>query len=459
MNSRVGTIAELQNDYRHGRTTPSEVLEELIAHIDRVNPVINCMAEIDDEGARRAAAESTKRWESGDPTSDLDGVPITLKDSINAIGLTWRHGVAANANRVKATVDAPPAAKLRQAGAVIVGKTTMPDFGMLAAGVSSLYGVTRNPWDIQRNTGGSSAGAGAAVAAGVGFGAVGTDIAGSVRLPAAHCGLVALKPTHGRIPHTPVSNIRSAGPMARNVDDVAKLFNVLAQPDTRDSGCLPVAEPFSSRGRFDLKGLKIGVLTDMGYGSPIEAPVLATVNAAAGALLDGGAAIEQIPAPFSADPYAALDRVFQVRAWTELQSIPETNRHKVNEHVAAWAVGARDLTASQYHEDLATVSSAASILTDRLGGVDLVLSPVIPVVGFAAEAVGVDPEQPLAHCSFTCWFNQTGHPAIALCFGMQDGMPIGVQLVAPRFGDNLALEIAGWLEKQRSFHMDWPLQD
>lgn len=459
MTTRVGKIDDLRNDFRMGVITPVDALEDVIAQIGRIDPVINCMAELDVDGAMRGALASTKRWQLGVPVSDLDGVPVTLKDSVGASGLTWRHGTAPNANRAKATADSPPASRLRDAGAVIVGKTTMPDFGMLAAGVSSLYGVTRNPWNVERNTGGSSSGAGAALAAGIGFGAVGTDIAGSVRLPGAHCGLVALKPTHGRVPHTPVSNMRSAGPMGRYVRDVAGLFNVLAQPDIRDMACLPATEPYTSTARQNLKGLRVGVLEEMGYGPDVEAPVQNAVDAAAAVLQGGGADIQRIPAPFDSNPYPALDRVFQVRAWAELQSTPESKRHEVEEHVIAWAAAARDFDAARYHNDLAAVSSSAAHLVDKLSQVDLVLSPVLPIVGFSAESVGIDPGQPLAHCSFTCWFNQTGQPAITLCFGMEGGMPIGVQLVAPRFGDNLVLDVAGWLEERREFRMNWPLQD
>ena len=187
--------ARVRAAYRTGAVTPVDVLAATLARIAERDPIVNAIAHLDLDGARTAAQASTLRWRQGRPRGPLDGLPVTVKDSIHAAGMPWRHGSAAHTAAPEATVDAPPAARLREAGAVILGKTTMPDFGMLASGVSSLYGIVRNPWNPARSPGGSSAGAGAALAAGIGYGAVGTDIAGSVRLPAAHCGLVALKPS------------------------------------------------------------------------------------------------------------------------------------------------------------------------------------------------------------------------------------------------------------------------
>ncbi|WP_173007855.1 amidase family protein [Mycolicibacterium sp. P1-18] len=226
--------AVVREAYRNGGLTPVDVLRGTLARIEARNRAVNAMAYVDADGAATAAEAAARRWAAGSPLGPLDGLPVTIKDSVHAVGTPWRHGCAANADLPDSTFDSPPAARLKEAGAVIVGKTTMPDFGMMAAGVSSLYGVTRNPWNPARSTGGSSSGAGAALASGIGFSSVGTDIAGSVRLPAGHCGLVALKPTQGRVPHTAPSTMRSAGPMGRTVDDVMDMFDVLSGDDVRD---------------------------------------------------------------------------------------------------------------------------------------------------------------------------------------------------------------------------------
>lgn len=456
MTALTNSIAELQNDFRSGMTSPIGILESVLSQIAEVDPLVNCMAEVDETGARQAAKRAVERLESGHQIGPLDGVPVTLKDSINAIGMAWRHGTAPNADRDCATADSPPAARLREAGAVIVGKTTMPDLGMLASGVSSLYGIIRNPWDLDSSPGGSSSGAAAALASGIGFGAVGTDIAGSVRLPAGHCGLVALKPTQGRIAHVPVSTMRSPGPIGRTVDDVAALFDVLAMPDRSDANCLPSRDALRTAQTQDVSGLRVGVLTDMGYGLATEEPVLDAVYRASATLKAGGASVELIAPPFEHNPYPALDRVFQVRAWAEVKSMPAHRRSGVESHVAAWASEAEEFSADEYFKDLTAVSVAAADLTEKLSKVDVVLSPILSVVRFPASAVGLDVQHPLAHCAFTCWYNQTGQPAVSLCFGMYEGMPIGVQLAAPRFADDLVLGVAHWLEERRPFEVEWP---
>lgn len=450
-----GTAA-VRSAYRSGSLSPAEVLEQTLTRIDSSNPVLNAIAYVDLDGARAAAQASTQRWNDGVPLGPLDGLPVTIKDSINAVGMPWRHGCAAFADLVAATVDSPPAARLREAGAVIVGKTTMPDFGMMAAGVSSLYGVTRNPWNPSRNTGGSSAGAGACLAAGIGFSSVGSDIAGSVRLPAGHCGLVALKPTQGRIPHLAPSTMRSAGPMARTVDDVIDLYDVLSGPDPRDLLSLSPEAGATPREVLEPNGIRVGVLADLGYGPGADQAVLAVLSAAASALRDGGATVTTMTPVFDTDPYAALDRLFQVRARAELESIPHELRDRVHAAVREWCAQAADYTATDFVRDSEAVARAADHMRSACAAFDFVIAPVLPIVGFAAEECGVDSSQPLGHCGFTAWFNQTGQPASTLCFGMSDGMPVGIQVIGPRFADRRVLRLTKWLERARPFAMTWP---
>src|SRR6201996_946934 len=188
--------------YRARQFSPSEVLEDVLTHVAAWEPHIKALYAFDPEGARAVAKASTERWQQGRCMGPLDGVPVTIKDNIATKGVPVPLG-AATMPLTPAAADAPPAARLREAGAVIFSKTTMPDFGMLSSGLSSFHPLTRNPWDLSQNPGGSSAGAGAAGAAGYGPLHLGTDIGGSVRLPACWCGLVALKPSLGRIPIDP----------------------------------------------------------------------------------------------------------------------------------------------------------------------------------------------------------------------------------------------------------------
>jgi Asp-tRNA(Asn)/Glu-tRNA(Gln) amidotransferase A subunit family amidase len=445
--------------YRSGDAAPVDVLQATLAQIDRLNPALNAIAAVDEPRARAAAEASARRWEAHQPLGPLDGIPVTVKDSVRTTGLPWRHGCAANADLPVSTSDAPPSARLKEAGVIIVGTTTMPDFGMLAGGVSSLYGITRNPWDPRRSPGGSSAGSGAALAAGIGYGSVGSDIAGSVRLPAAQCGLVALKPTQGRVPHLAPSTTRSAGPMARTTDELIDLYRVLSRPDPRDPFSLP-PEPDDGDAwhALDPQGLRVGVLTDLGYGLSPTAEVLAPVRAAAAVLDAAGAVLVELPPPFENDPYPALDRLFQVRARTEWESLPEPARALVLPAVADWSAQAAGYSATQFSRDTEAVLAAQETLRQALAHVDLVLAPVLPVAGFPAEDVGVDPAVPLAHCGFTAWFNQTGQPASSLCFGLDDaGCPLGIQIAGKRFDDRRVLRITRWLEERRPFPMAWPV--
>ena len=206
--------------FRARQFSPSEVLDDLLAHIALWEPHIKALYAFDPDGARAAAKASTERWQQGEPIGPLDGVPVTIKDNIATKGVAVPLGTATT-KLVPAEADAPPAARLREAGSIIFSKTTMPDFGMLSSGLSSFHPLTRNPWDLRQNPGGSSAGAGAAAAAGYGPLHLGTDIGGSVRLPACWCGLVALKPSLGRVPIDPPYVGRVAGPMTRTVDDAA----------------------------------------------------------------------------------------------------------------------------------------------------------------------------------------------------------------------------------------------
>ncbi|MGY1690910.1 amidase [Geodermatophilus sp. SYSU D01105] len=454
------TAVELRQGFAAGTTTPLEALEATLAQLEAVNDEVNAVVAVDPGRATGAAEESARRWAAGTPLSVLDGVPVTVKDSVRTAGMPWRHGTAPNDGLPDDDVDAPPAARLREAGAVIVGKTTMPDFGMLASGVSSLYGVVRNPWDLAASPGGSSAGAGASLAAGIGWAAVGSDIAGSVRLPAGHCGLVALKPTQGRIPHLPSSTVRSAGPMARTVGDLEDLYSVISRPDPRDELSLPREEAVPGRDPLadaTVRGSRVGLLLDMGYGYRAVDAVTDVVRRAADTLAAAGASIELVPPPFDEDPYPALDALFQVRARTEWEAFDAAGRDRVLPELAAWSAAADRLSATDLERATHAVARSRDRIARHLARYDVVLAPVLPVVSFPAESVGLDPDQPLAHCAYTCWFNQTGQPAAALCFGMAEGHPVGVQVVGRRFADRRVLAVTRRLEAHRGFTPDWPL--
>src|SRR5580704_2629738 len=254
---------EMSAGYRARRLSPVEVTRAALERIAAWDTKINAMYVVDEVGALAQASLSEARWRTGEQLGPLDGVPITIKDNIAVKGMPTPVGTAAG-DMTPAATDAPPSARVREAGCVILGKTTMPDFGMLVSGVSSLHGITRNPWNVSRNTGGSSSGAGASLVAGYAPLALGTDIGGSVRLPAAYNGVFALKPSFGRAPIYPPFLGRVVGPMTRTVADAALLMTALTRPDPRDYMALP-HEAIDWPGRLGgdagiaIKGKKLGL--------------------------------------------------------------------------------------------------------------------------------------------------------------------------------------------------------
>ena len=266
------SAVDLIAGFRARQFSPSEVLEDVLAHLAVWEPHLKALYAFDPEGARAVAKASTERWHNGEPTGSLDGVPVTIKDNIATKGVPVPLG-AATTKLVPAPADAPPAARLREAGAVIFSKTTMPDYGMLSSGLSSFHPLTRNPWDLSKNPGGSSSGAAAGAAAGYGPLHLGTDIGGSVRLPACWCGLVALKPSLGRIPVDPPYVGRVAGPMTRTVDDAALMMSVLSKPDRRDGMSLPPNDINWKALDKSPRKLRIGLMLDLGVGQALEQEV------------------------------------------------------------------------------------------------------------------------------------------------------------------------------------------
>ncbi len=454
------SAGSLVDAYARGSLSPVEVLEATLAHTEAVNPAVNALFSVRPEEARVAARASEARWRAGTPHGPLDGVPTTVKDSVAMTGWPYFHGIGANRDAPASTFDSPPAARLKEGGAVIFAKTTMPDGGLLAAGVSSLFGITRNPWGLSFNTGGSSAGAGASLACGLGVVSVGSDIAGSVRLPASHCGLAALKPTQGRIAHLSSDIMRSAGPMGRTIGDIAAMLTVIGQPDGRDAWCLP-GEGIAYQDRLDrdLTGVRIGVLTDMGFGPKAEAAVIATVEAAGRALADAGAIVEPMPALMDFDAYAAIDRVLQVRGLAEYRALPSHGPGDFTATVLDWCRPAEHYTALDFGAAMLEIARIRARVFAACDGFDYVISPTLPMVNFAADAPCVDPAVPLGHATFTALFNQTGQPASSVCFGFDDrGLPIGVQVIGQRFDDLGVLQVSRTLEKARPVPMDWPVE-
>src|SRR4051812_24292333 len=264
------TARQMSAAFGRRELSPVEVVRALLARIEAWEPRINAMYRVSSDLALEQAEASEARWRSARPLSALDGVPVTIKENIATRGDPAPIGTRANEDAPPQPVDAPPAARIREAGCVMLGKTTMPDYGMLSSGLSSLHGITRNPWRLDRNPSGSSSGAAAAAVAGYAPLHLGTDIGGSGRLPAPHCGIFGLKPSFGRVPVTPPYLGRIAGPMARTTGDAALLMDVISKPDARDFMSLPPSDAkFSGVRPAEAKKLRVGFLPRMNAGLPV----------------------------------------------------------------------------------------------------------------------------------------------------------------------------------------------
>ena len=329
------SAVDLIAGYRAKQFSPSEVLEDVLAHVAAWEPHLKALYAFDPDSAREAAKASTARWSGGEPSGALDGVPVTVKDNIATKGVPVPLG-AASVKLVPAEKDAPPAARLREAGAIIFAKTTMPDYGMLSSGLSSFHALARNPWDLSKNPGGSSAGAGAAAAAGYGPLHLGTDIGGSVRLPAGWCGLVGLKPSFGRVPIDPAYVGRVAGPMTRTVDDCALMMSVISKPDRRDGMSLP-AEPLNWKGlEKSPRKLRIGLMLDPGCGLALEKPVREVAVKAAKAFESAGAVVTEVDGILTREMLDGLDNFWRARMWDDLAKLTPAEQAKVLPYIFKW---------------------------------------------------------------------------------------------------------------------------
>jgi len=438
--------------------SPSEVLEDLLSHVAVWEPHIKALYAFDPDGARATAKASTERWQKGQPIGPLDGVPATIKDNIATKGVPVPLG-AASVKQVPAAADAPPAARLREAGAVIFSKTTMPDYGMLSSGLSSFHPLTRNPWDLTKNPGGSSSGAGAAGAAGYGPLHLGTDIGGSVRLPACWCGLVALKPSLGRIPIDPPYVGRVAGPMTRTVDDTALMMSVLSKPDRRDGMSLPPDSINWKALDKSPRKLRIGLMLDPGVGQALEKDVRETVVRAAKAFEEAGAVVTEVPGVMSREILDGLDNFWRARMWDDLSRLAPAERGKALPYIVNWAEAGAKLSGVDvvrgFNTTMAIRAAAAKLFCD----LDYVISPVSPVVNFAAELASPlnDPAKPFEHIAYTVPWNMSENPAISINGGYdKKGFPIGVQIVGRRFDDLGVLGMAKAFEGLRGAQRPWP---
>ena len=456
----LGATALLQG-YQRRDFSPVEVLRSVLAHIDRWEPHLCATYLLRPERALALAAQSEQRWLRGEPCGALDGVPVTIKENIATEGDPMPAGTAASKLPL-AGRDAPPAARLQEAGAIMVTKTTMPDYGMLSSGLSSFHHLSRNPWDLRKTPGGSSAGGGAAAAAGYGPLHIGTDIGGSLRLPAGWCGIFSLKPSNGRIPIDPPYTGRAAGPMTRTVEDAALMMRVLSQPDARDSMSLPyqpIAWEQADAGVHRLRGLRIGLLMDAGCGLPVEPDIAEAVLAAARLFEQAGAIVAPMKPFMTPAMLDGLDHFWRMRSHVDLAALDPQDKARVLPYIRQWADSAQGMTPTQVFV-AATQSHATRVAAvAACQAYDYILSPTSPVHAAPAEDPSPtnDPLHGLEHIGFTVPYNMSEQPAASINAGYSaSGMPIGLQIAGQRFDDLGVLQVSRAFELLRGPQRPWP---
>jgi Asp-tRNA(Asn)/Glu-tRNA(Gln) amidotransferase A subunit family amidase len=452
---------ELSSAYATGALSPVEVAQAVLERIDACEPQLNAMYRIHREAALEQAQQSLARWRERIPLSPIDGVPVTLKENLHTRGDPAPIGTSAG-DRTPKGHDSPVPSRLREAGAVLIGKTTMPDLGMLSSGRSSFHGTTRNPWRLDLNPAGSSSGAGAAAAAAYGPLHVGTDIGGSVRLPANHCGIFGLKPSFGRVPIDPPYLGRVAGPMTRSVRDSAMLMSVIAGADRRDWMSLP-HQPTDYAAQLEglaARGLRIGLITDMKAGLPVDPEVSAALASAARALEAASAIVEPLASFLTPQMLDGVCGFFEARSNLDISAMSAAQRESVLPFILEWSTwradgfSGRDVMTA-YMQIMAMREAAVRAVAQF----DFVLSPTAPVLAYPAEhhSPNNDPRNALAHIAFTVAYNMSEHPAASINWrASSEGLPIGVQIIGQRFDDLGVLRLARLLETLRPAQLAWP---
>ena len=450
------SATELLELYRSRAASPVEATQAVLDRIARLNPALRAFCWVDGEAALQAARASESRWQAGAPCGPLDGVPTSIKDLILTRGWPTLRGSCTVDPDQPWEVDAPATARLREAGAVLLGKTATPEFGCKGETNSPLTGITRNPWDLSRTPGGSSGGTAAAVAAGMGPLSVGTDGAGSVRIPASFCGNFGLKPSFGRVPAYPLSpfgSVAHLGPHTLSVTDAALMMNVLSQPDARDWTSLPPERCDYLQGLDDgVRGLRIAYSPTLGYARNVNPEVAAAVQQAVRDLESLGAVVEQVDPGFD-DPLEITTGLWFLGAATIWAGLTPAQRALCDPDFAAEAALGAEFSALDIAQLNLRRGSLGSQLRQFMQGYDLIATPTMPITAFEARPAGHSPSNSAAMLGwtpFTYPFNLSQQPAASIPCGLSsEGLPMGLQLVGPMFGDALVLRACRAYEQLR----------
>jgi aspartyl-tRNA(Asn)/glutamyl-tRNA(Gln) amidotransferase subunit A len=446
------SAVQLLEKYVRREQSPVEVTKAVLARIEKLNPKLNAFCFLNKEALKDAEA-SEKRWMSGQPRGLLDGVPVSIKDLLVTKGWPTMRGSKTVDAKGPWNDDAPAVARLREHGAVLLGKTTTPEFGWKGVTDSPLTGITRNPWNPTKTPGGSSGGAVAAVASGMGPLAIGTDGGGSIRIPCSFTGLFGLKPSFGRVPAWPLSpfgTVAHVGPITHSVGDAALMLNVLAQPDARDWHALPYERRDWRTGLEDgVRGLRIAFSPTLGY-AKVDAEVASLVAKAISVFSDLGAKVEQ------KDPgFENPDPIFRTHWFSGaallLKGIPKEKHDLIDAGLREVAALGDKMTAHEVLDAQMKRGALGAHMNLFHRDYDLLVTPTLSVPAFdAGKEFPEGVKRWIDWTPFSFPFNLTQQPACSIPCGLtKAGLPVGLHIVGPRYDDALVLRAARAFETAR----------
>jgi aspartyl-tRNA(Asn)/glutamyl-tRNA(Gln) amidotransferase subunit A len=437
------SATNLLQAYRSKQLSPVEATRAALERIERYNSTLNAYCLVDAENAMALARAAEGRWHRGEPKGLLDGVPTSIKDVVLTKGWPTLRGSRAVTGDQPWDEDAPAVARLRAHGAVLLGKTTTPEFGWKGITDSPLTGVTRNPWNPALTPGGSSGGAAAAIATGMGALAIGTDGGGSIRIPAGFTGVYGIKPSFGRVPAAPLSpfgTVSHVGPLTRTVADAALMLTVIAEPDARDWHALPYdARDYRIGIDGGVKGLRIAFSTNLGYVS-VDAEVAAIVSNAVNAFADMGAQVEALDPGFE-NPLDTFTKLWFAGAANLTRPFDAEQSAMLDPGLAEIAAEGAAISLMDYLAAVNRRGALGQLMNLFHERYDLLLTPTLPIPAFTAgQETPTQNGRWMDWTPFTYPFNLTQQPAASIPCGLtQSGLPVGLQIVGPRYDDALVL--------------------
>ena len=453
------TAAELSAAYPKGTVSPVEVAEALLGRIATLDQKINAFCLVDPERTRAAARESERRWTAGAPLSPLDGVPVAVKDILLTKDWPTLRGSRTIDPAGPWDIDAPCVARLKEAGAVLLGKTATPEFGWKGVTNSPLTGVTRNPWNLDKTPGGSSGGSAAALVARLVPLALGTDGGGSIRMPAHFTGCFGIKPSFGRVPAYPLSpfgTLAHVGPMARTVRDAAMLLDVIARPDDRDWYALPYTPTAYADGLGgSLAGKRVAYSPRLGFAPWVDAEVAALVAAAARRFAELGAEVEEVDPPVG-DPTATFRTLWWVPAGHIVGGLSLDQKAMLDPGFRTMGEEGRRMSLEDFLAAGLARGDYGSRMRQFMAGYDFLLTPSVATPAFDAGTLSPLPDDGNAWLSwtpFTYPINLTQQPAASVnCGFTKAGLPVGLQIVGRMFDDAGVLAAADAYEQSNPLH-------